>query len=211
MKEIVKDYLWTFELNGINNQVLFDTCYDVENYIISKFGEPNGVDVYGCATSFHHLQFNLFSFPCIELQNFYIQLNKAIQKVVIPDRRYYIRCWVNLFRKGQNIDWHDHWPSEYETYHGFYCVNTEGENSSFTSYKIIGADEEIVIDSKDGLLVFGKSEKDKHKSSPWENEGKPRVTIAFDVIPLDKLQVRPGFHGLLMSNYIPMLTHDIQI
>jgi hypothetical protein len=210
MKEIVKDYLWTFELEGINNQVLFDTCSNVEKYIISTFGVPDNVHTYGCATSYHHTKFNLFSFPCIELQNFYIQLNKAIQKVVIPHRRYYIRCWVNLFRKGQHVNWHGHWPSDCETYHGFYCVNTEGENSSFTSYRIPYVDKEIVIDSKDGLLVFGKSENDQHKSSPWENEGRPRVTIAFDVIPWNKTMPHTNYDGLLLNNYIPMLTHDIQ-
>jgi hypothetical protein len=208
MKEISKDYLWTFDLEGINNDVLFDTCCEVEKYILSTFGKVSESNVYGCPTSYHHRKYNLFTFPCTELQNLYFKMNKAIAQVILPDTRYYIRCWVNLFEKGQHIDWHGHWRAKQKTYHGFYCVNTEGEVPSYTRYRIPDVEGEVVVDSKNGLLVIGKSENDEHQSSIWQNDGKPRVTIAFDVIPFVSLRPNLDFRNLLLNNYIPMITHE---
>jgi hypothetical protein len=48
----------------------------------------------------------------------------------------------------------------------------------------------ITIPSYDGLCVIGKSEGDGHRSSEWLNDGKFRVTIAFDIIPVESFKVR---------------------
>jgi hypothetical protein len=113
---------------------------------------------------------------------------KHLPDVLLKEKTYYMRCWVNLFDKGKNIDWHSHWQPHFKTYHGFYCVNTEGEHPSHTDYKIPNVADIITIPSYDGLCVIGKSEGDGHRSSEWLNDGKYRVTIAFDIIPVELLK-----------------------
>tara|TARA_R100001015_G_C4601892_1_gene156851 strand:+ start:357 stop:980 length:624 start_codon:yes stop_codon:yes gene_type:complete len=201
IQNIIKDYLWLFKFDNIDNKKLYQSCYEVEQQLKNVF-PPIENNKYGCFTSYYHTEYNLFSFPCTELQKLYKNICYSVNKVIDFNEHYYLRCWVNLFEKEKNIDWHSHWEPEFKTYHGFYCVNTEGENKSYTDYKIPGKDL-LRIESKNGLCVFGKSDGDQHKSSEWFNEGY-RVTIAFDVIPVNVLRKYENFTHKFLHNYIPV-------
>ena len=214
MKEIVKDYLWTFEFQGIDNNKLYKTCTDIES-ALQQFLPPitpdpkKDVFQYNSFTSYYHQQYNLFQFPCPQLSTLYRNMAMNFPEVINTGKQYYIRCWVNLFEKGKNIDWHSHWNPKFKTYHGFYCVNTEGENLSYTDYRVPGVKEDIRIMSHDGLCVIGKSEGDEHRCSEWLNDNKMRVTIAFDVIPVEVLRSDEKFLHLevnkaLLYNFIPL-------
>jgi hypothetical protein len=196
MREVVKDYLWIFEFADIDNSKLYDTCCNVEEQLKLKFPAVVGDNAYGCFTSYYHERYNLLQYNCPELHKLYSNMVNCFRKVM-DNRQYYVRCWVNLFDKNKNIDWHSHWNPEQETYHGFYCVNTEGEHKSYTDYIIPGHVDTYRIMSRDGLCVYGKSDGDKHRSSEWLNDNKYRVTIAFDVIPVETLKGE-------LDNFIPL-------
>jgi hypothetical protein len=198
MNEVIKDYLWTFELEGINNNQLYKTCVSVENFLKKKLDEPV-YNNYGNFTAYNFRNFNLFLFACPELHKLYKQISIKVSTILDSNKLYYIRCWPNLFREGNNIDWHSHYEPEFKAYHGFYCVNTQGINSSYTDYRILDYPETRVI-SKDSLLVFGKSDGDTHRSSKWNNSDKYRVTIAFDIMLGESL--RPYEEYLEDYNYI---------
>jgi len=204
MKEVVDDYLWLYKWDDIDNKKLYDTCIEVDRELQKHFPPINDENVYGCFTSYYHQKYNLFSFPDTELQKLYSNMVKDFFQVLEPNTQYYVRCWPNLFAKNNNIDWHSHWLPEYKTYHGFYCVNTEGENPSHTDYDIPGQKDIIRIMSEDGLCVFGKSDGDGHRSSEWLNDNKFRITIAFDVIPVETLRPESKFTHELLHNYIPL-------
>jgi len=201
-KVAIKDYLWLFKYDNIDNFKLYKTCCEIEKELIKKFPKIEN-NKYGCFTSYYHTEYNLFSFPCTELHKLYNNLCYSFNKVLNIETSYYFRCWVNLFKKQKNIDWHSHWPSELKTYHGFYCVNTEGKNESYTDYRLEDKNDILRVKSRNGLCVFGKSEKDEHKSSEWLNEGY-RVTIAFDVIPVEVLRKEEKFTHNFLHNYIPL-------
>jgi hypothetical protein len=209
MKEIVKDYLWTFDFHGIDNEKLYKTCIDVEEALKNFYPPIKENNKYNSFTGYYHQQYNLFNFPCPNLAKLYKNMINQFPQVIDTGKEYYVRCWVNLFEKGRNIDWHSHWNPRYKTYHGFYCVNTEGEHPSHTDYKIPNVSDIITIPSHDGLCVIGKSEGDGHRSSKWLNDGKFRVTIAFDLIPVEVLKSDEKFLYLevnptLIHNFIPM-------
>ena len=189
MQEIVKDYLWISKISEIDNNILYNTCVDIEKDLSQKYKNENVKDnnynKFGNFTSNIHSKYNAFSYPCPELHKLYCAIGREVKQVVEPGK-YYLQCWVNLFRENCAIDWHTHFIPEVKGYHGFYCVNTENVPSC-TTYKIphiLSKDVGIKVDSIDGLLVFGKSENDEHKTSEWNYKDKPRVTIAFDVIPV---------------------------
>ena len=203
MREIVKDYLWFQRIDSIDNSKLYDTCANIDKKLRTVFPPVPDDNFYGCFTSYYHTSYNLFTFACPELHKLYTNLVRYISPVIDQNTQYYIRSWVNLFEPGMNIDWHGHWEPQLKTYHGFYCVNTEGPVDSYTDYRIPGQPELRVM-SEDGLLVFGKSEDDRHRSSPWENTGKCRMTIAFDIIPVEALKV--GDYGqYLLHDYLPFI------
>lgn len=198
MNIVVNDYLWTEHFTDIDNKKLYETCLMVERALLSFLPYEEGD--YGCATSYYHRAYNLFSFPCTELQKLHTNVSQVMTKLV--NEQLYVRCWVNLFKQSKNINWHSHFEPEFNAYHGFYCVNTE-DIPSYTEYNIPGH-EIVKVDSKDGLLVLGKSAGDKHRSSVWHHPDKYRITIAFDAIPVNKLRPRADFDGLIMHNFIPL-------
>jgi hypothetical protein len=183
---LIDDYLWSCKFQDIDNDALIKQLYIVNDWIAEQCKEdPEGR--YGNSlASYWHGNYNLLSFPTLELNKLYYYIAETAQQVCRPGAQYYIRCWFNLFENGQNIKWHRHWNTEDEAYHGFYCVRTEGEHPSWTDYRIPDQEEEHRIMSSDGTLVLGKSEDDRHMSSVWQNDGH-RITIAYDIVPMHKL------------------------
>jgi hypothetical protein len=210
MNIVIPDYLWLTQWNNIDNKALYNTCVNVENELTKVFPLVD-TSIYGCCTTVYHDRYNLFSFPCEQLSELYMNMARSFGEILRPGK-YYIRSWVNLFDKGKNIDWHSHWNAKYKTYHGFYCVNTEGEHESYTDYAVPALIGEQIcrIKSTDGLCVIGKSESDQHRSSEWLNDNGYRVTIAFDIIPLEALRPEERFTHIdinkeFLHNFIPLL------
>jgi hypothetical protein len=146
-------------------------------------------------------QYNVFMYPFPEFHNLYTEIKNtfhaAREHQNLPSKPYYCQCWVNVFEQGQFIDWHYHWLPEFEAWHGFYCVDVEPNSS--TTYKL---ENEIEIESKNNLLVISKSAGDLHKSSEWHDSSRPRITIAFDIIPEDTLS--DGFYDNKLNHWIPI-------
>ncbi len=211
MTTVIPNYLFTYKWDNIDNNALYTTCINVEDELSRVFPPVPDTSVYGCFSAMYHDHYNLFAFPCEQLSQLYMNMAKSFSNILMPGR-YYIRCWVNLFSKGKNIDWHAHWDPKYKTYHGFYCVNTEGEHESYTEYVVphLIGNQVCRIISNDGLCVIGKSQGDQHRSSEWLNDGKPRVTIAFDIVPIEALRPEENFTHIKINpayfnNFIPLL------
>jgi hypothetical protein len=173
------NYLWTVALS-LDNKSLYEFSFTVEKILqetIQTPARPTGT--YPTFTTVNYLHYNLFTFPHPELISLFTELRNNIAVFLKKDERYVIQFWLNIFRKGEFVNWHRHWPVGSGVFHGYYCVNV---GDSVTSYMIPGNDHITELHNKDGLLVFGRSEGDKHKSSAW-NSDDPRVTMAFDIIP----------------------------
>lgn len=145
----------------------------------------------GIITTKLYSQYNLLLYPFPILHDLYFQISNAFHLAIddyygrnIKDR-FFMQCWLNYYKKGEFIDWHGHQPENYLAWHGFVCVDTEPD--SYTSYRWpkdpTRKDLTIDIPSKNGLIVMGISNGDIHKSSEWQFEDRPRITIAFDIVP----------------------------
>ena len=190
----VPDNLWGEMLPSIDNAELYRCCLETEEYLLDKIIVEEPLGVYGSKTTASYNQYNLLSFPIESFQALYRNIVSVI-KPCLPKETHVIQCWLNVFRGKEFVDWHNHWQSNFRVVHGFYCVNV---TPSFTEYKFEHLPGQIFkIESKEGLLVFGKSNGDRHRSSPWENPSVPRITIAFDIIPVSTLpddQIRPNHY-----------------
>ena len=196
MNVYVPDNLWGEMLPSIDNRQLMKDCLLVENYLNTNDILKDDPGIYGSETSASYQKYNLLSFPLRSFQILYHSMVSVI-KPCLPNEPHVLQCWLNVFRENASIGWHSHWDKKYRTLHGFYCVNV---TPSFTEYEFLHRPgENFKVESKEGLLVFGKSNDDRHRSSPWSGGAVPRVTIAFDVVPVSTL----GDELIVPNHYLP--------
>ncbi len=196
MIEYVPGNIWGELLPSIDNTQLMKDCLWAERCLLDNVIVEEPLRYYGSKTTASFQQYNLLTFPIESFQSLYHNIVSVI-KPCIPKETHVIQCWLNVFRGNEFIDWHGHWEKEHRVIHGFYCVNV---TPSFTEYKFEHIPDKVFkIDSKEGLMVFGKSNRDKHRSSPWQDYNNPRVTIAFDIIPISTLLK----HQVIFNHLIP--------
>lgn len=203
------NYVYTRELQ-LDLEQQKSTANVMYDFIKNQFTPDGKTDLGGNSTLTTKVfrQYNYLLYPSQTLHELYDSIKETFHSCNlhhwdnnVPKETYYIQCWLNFYRKGEFIDWHTHWREQYESWHGFYCVDVEP--NSHTTYRIFdrtpGTDD-IIIPSKNNLLVMSRSGKDLHRSSEWEME-KPRITVAFDIVPASKL-----YEGMFkdINHWIPI-------
>ena len=190
MDTIVDDRLYTKKIN-LNLTDITQSANILNDLILKKFDPNNETALLNRAhstvekikprpttTKLFHL-YNILMYPLPELHELHQEIKEFFYQVN-PNRKnkYYVQCWLNVYHKGDYIDWHGHWVQP-DTWHGFYCVNVEPNSS--TEYKIPGLDKNVTVHSLNNLLVIGRGN-DSHRTSEWIDDT-PRITIAIDIVP----------------------------
>jgi hypothetical protein len=93
-----------------------------------------------------------------------------------------VQGWFNInYTKSGKLDWHDHGPMGAPNFHGYYSVSAE---PSVTHYRVFdNYVENHNINNRAILSEMGHP----HAQGDWDWEG-PRITVAYDVIPLKDLK-----------------------
>lgn len=191
------NYLYTKKLN-LDIEKIKSSSIIFHKYLLDNFiSDGNGYNAKSTATTEIYNQYNLFLYGLPGYYDLFNEIRNVYRECSQSNKNVYIQSWLNVYHKNQFIDWHRHWKSGLDVWHGFYCVNTEP--NSFTSYKLPHFDDIINIDSQDDLLVIGKSDGDKHRSSDWQYDY-PRVTIAFDIVPEEHINF-----FINKNHWIPLL------
>ena len=201
MEEITKGlFLKRTNINLVN---LRESCNLIYNKIkllplddnwYNNDGQPNAPNT---TKSFN--QYNVLTFPLPQIHELFTEIKTVLYEC---ERKYYgtnlkcnyfIQAWLNVYKKGQFIDWHSHRYDVARAWHGFICISTE---PSETIYKF---DDQIInVPSKDNQIVLGISENNKHKTNPWPFSDRDRITIAFDIID------RIGLRDVNPNHWIPI-------
>lgn len=189
-----KNYLYSIKLNSIDNKELVSYSLEVEKSLKKTLKPLENTNWYGAFTTAKHKKYNFLTFPNKQVSILYHEIRKNTSPL-LEDRVYVIKSWLNIFRKGEKVDWHKHWPAHKKVWHGFYCVQV---GNSYTEYEIPNVGQIVKVHSDEGLLVVGKSDNDRHRSSPWDEESRPRITIAFDIIPIESID-----DPLEVNHFIP--------
>jgi hypothetical protein len=198
------DYVYTrrLDLNLAEQQYAARTMYE---YIMTNFTSNCETDYNkGTApqTTSLYAQYNYFLYPIPGLHKLFEKIKETFHACHSAKEPFYVQAWLNVYRAGEFIDWHSHWPAEFESWHGFYCVDVEPDSS--TTYRLFGKipeQDDIVVPSQDNLLVMSRSDGDHHRSSEWNNLDKPRITVAFDIIPVSELYNRGNYEK---NHWIPI-------
>jgi hypothetical protein len=138
--------------------------------------------------------YNLFMYGFDGFHSLYFEIQKIFRQFNTSDETYYIRCWLNIYQKDNFVDWHEHFPPNCNSWHGYFCVDCE---PSKTTYQLPDISEPVDIVSENNLLVLSKSAGDRHRTWPWESEDYDRITIAFDIVPAKHT-------GKFLNHWIPI-------
>lgn len=133
-------------------------------------------------------QYNVFQFHSDGIYNLY----KAVKDMAIEaceyydidfaKQRYMLQGWFNInHAHNGKLDWHDHGPTGAPNFHGYYSVSAE---PSITYYKVF--DKDVENHNKNNRAILSEMGH-PHAMGDWDWEG-PRITIAYDIIPLYDLK-----------------------
>lgn len=125
-------------------------------------------------------KYNMLMYPLSQVWDLYEEIKIFFREIHPHKDPYFIQCWLNYYNYGDFIDWHGHWDPHFNSYHGYFCVDTE---PSKTTYKLPNDNSPLDVISKDNLLVLSGSNGDVHRTWPWTDKHRPRITIAFDIVP----------------------------
>tara|TARA_B100000780_G_scaffold143026_2_gene100090 strand:- start:16777 stop:17373 length:597 start_codon:yes stop_codon:yes gene_type:complete len=187
-----KNYITTAKLN-LDIDKIKNSCYALSNIIINEFTETDhGYEdetAKAPITTKVHDQYNLFTYNLEGFHPLYFKIQELFRQVNTDADEYYIQCWLNLYKQGDFINWHNHSDYGEGSWHGFYCIDCE---PSKTSYRLPNVKDIVDIDSENNLLVINKSDGDWHRTWPWEFADRDRITIAFDIVPRESQANLPG-------------------
>lgn len=94
------------------------------------------------------------------------------------EEQYMVQGWFNInYNHIGKLDWHEHGGYGAPIFHGYYCVKAE---PSITHYRVF--DKEIENVNKNNRAILSETGH-PHAMADWDWDG-PRITIAYDVIPL---------------------------
>jgi hypothetical protein len=178
---IYEDYIITEQLD-LDLPAMNKSCDDFYELVKISFTDNKEFSAASTASTKLFQQYNLLMYPYSQFYELYQNIKTVFRKHCDNDEPYYIQAWLNYYQNGEYIDWHSHWDEDMDTWHGFYCVNTESAASK-TTYRLPFVASDIDVVSKDNLIVLSKSEGDLHRTWPWTFNGRPRITIAFDIVP----------------------------
>jgi hypothetical protein len=197
-----ENYIHTCFL-GLDVQTLYQSSLLLYDVVLKSFDLDQGA--YKGRSTLSTKVFNLYNvffYPFDGFHELFLAIREAFRACnyqECTENKYYIQCWLNVYKKDDFINWHSHWLPKYKSWHGFYCVNA---GTSCTSYCLPGnhiGQSDVQIQSKNDLLVLSRSDGDKHKSSEWVDELVPRITIAFDIVPAQYLTLTEES----LSHWIP--------
>jgi hypothetical protein len=195
-------------LENLHNAIVNDNFLKLPDDIFNKYNKMQS----GAATQVGDF-YNIFQFINPGIVRLYDALSETLNdacsyyQIDRKKHKYMIHGWFNLDHpqeKGEvNVSplkypdhFHDHSNGQgIPWFHGYYCVNAE---PSTTYYKIGGIDGELFENhNKNNRLVLSETGH-PHGRDDWY-EDKARITIAYDITPLDLLG------GSSYLNHIPWM------
>lgn len=202
--KVHENYVVTKNIN-LNLVSLKHSCHLLYDLVNENFNNENTRAFYhdnsgktSITTNLYNT-YNLFLYPYDEFYELFHEIKTLFRECCIDDEQYYLQCWVNFYKQGDFIDWHQHWLPEKNSWHGFFCVDCE---PSKTTYMVPGVKDPVDIISEDNMLVLSRSNGDTHRTWPWEDKNRDRITIAFDIVPRHFVQT-PGV-PIMLNHWIPV-------
>lgn len=145
-------------------------------------------------------KYNIFQFHDDNIRALYSSIREMVLEaceyygIDAKSQNYMIQGWFNADKNSKpeplpNTYLHDHLNGQgAPDFHGYYCVNAE---PSYTKYMISGETEFLNVNVNNRAILSETGH--AHGISNWPFE-KDRITIAYDVSPLQNMKGSPEQH-----------------
>jgi hypothetical protein len=102
-------------------------------------------------------------------------------EIDFDEQQFVIQGWFNInYAKTGKLDWHEHGGSGAPNFHGYYSVIAEPSETHYLAF-----DKPTINVNKNNRAVLSEMGH-PHAMGDWSWDG-PRITVAYDVIPLKDL------------------------
>jgi hypothetical protein len=162
----------------------------------------------GSVTTSMWRDYNVFQFHHPAIRKLFNSVAKMTREASeyygydFDEQLFMIQGWfnVNYVGKGKGkLDWHEHSPLGAPIFHGYYSVCAE---PSETHYKINGREDQYKINVNKNNRAILSETSHPHAMGDWEWDG-PRITIAYDVLPLGLLMM-PDQKLSIEQHWVPL-------
>lgn len=136
-------------------------------------------------------QYNVFQFHIPGIHQLYNAISKMVHEacdyyeINFDDQQFMLQGWFNInYAKSGKLDWHEHSPNGAPFFHGYYSVNAEPSSTHY-----ITSSGNKVNENKNNVAILSEMGH-PHAQGDWAWDG-PRITVAYDVLPLSVLMDHP--------------------
>lgn len=177
-------------------QIDVNNLEELENFLLLQYnriqlgevlkGRNEGTpwDNSGSESTIQWSKYNVFQFYNPNLHTLF----RAIRDMTIEASEHYgldfvkeqymVQGWFNInYNHIGKLDWHEHGGDGAPSFHGYYCVKAE---PSITHYRVF--DKEIDNINKNNRAILSETGH-PHAMADWNWDG-PRITVAYDIVPL---------------------------
>lgn len=157
---------------------------------IQKLGANEAWTESGSLSTVKWREYNVFQFFHPDIHKLYKTIGEVVREaceyyqIDFDAQEYMVQGWFNInHKKTGKLDWHDHGGPFAPHFHGFYCVKAE---PSITYYRLFGDPNREVANHNINNRMIVSEMGHPHAQGDWDWDG-PRVTIAYDIVPLRSL------------------------
>jgi len=182
---------------------LRQTCMGVKSVLASRYGDKKTDNGYENLTTNLFGNYNLFMFSSAPLHGVFREICSLWNAVKPDDDIYYLQSWLNVYDSSESIGWHYHWTEKYSAWHGLFGVDVDVSKTTYAlqprhyqmakehpymynNNPVLEFDEKYQLVNyinRDGFVMMSPSAGDCHRNIPWGISDRPRITIAFDIVP----------------------------
>jgi hypothetical protein len=172
---------------------------------VEKVGEGESWLESGSVSTVKWREYNVFQLYNSSIYSLYKGLSDTVKEacayynIDFNQEQYYVQGWFNINHADSGkLNWHDHGGPFAPYFHGYYCVNAE---PSITHYQIQDGSNRVVENHNKNNRLIVSEMGHPHAMGDWEWSG-PRITVAYDVVPLRFLKENDM---TLEQHWIPLL------
>jgi hypothetical protein len=178
--------------------------YETVKYRYGNFEIPADGPAFTNLSTRLFFKYNTFLFSSQELHKLFVEISNFWKIVRPTNEPWYLRSWVNIYDSSKSIGWHSHFESKDNGWHGYFCVDVDQSKTSYALFpplfqESLAYEHDYVYNNtqlvehnteyelanvcgQDNFLFMSPSGP-MHRNVPWRILDRPRITIAFDILP----------------------------
>jgi len=169
-------------------QVRYDLIKNAEVVGVTPVSENQPWKSSNSISTMKWQQYNVFQFSIPEIYNLYKAIGSMVREacdyynIDFDSQQFVMQGWFNINNAGNGkLDWHEHGPCGAPFFHGYYSVNAEPSETHYITTS--GPKINVNKNNRAVLSEMGHP----HAMGDWNWDG-PRITVAYDVLPLERVR-----------------------